>query len=66
MLRPASGRSSICLTSIVVLIALVDVSTIGDAPETWTVSLAPGQYLFTCDVPFHVDRGMTGTFNVTP
>lgn len=36
------------------------------ASETWTVSLAPGQYLFTCDVPFHVDRGMTGTFNVTP
>jgi nitrite reductase (NO-forming) len=36
------------------------------ATETWTVSLAPGQYLYTCDVPFHVDRGMTGTFNVTP
>src|SRR3954465_8980655 len=34
--------------------------------ETWTVSLAPGQYLFTCDVPFHVDRGMTGTFQITP
>jgi uncharacterized cupredoxin-like copper-binding protein len=33
--------------------------------ETWTVSLAPGQYLYTCDVPFHVDRGMTGTFQVT-
>jgi uncharacterized cupredoxin-like copper-binding protein len=36
------------------------------ASETWTVALAPGQYLYTCDVPFHVDRGMTGTFNVTP
>jgi nitrite reductase (NO-forming) len=36
------------------------------ASETWTVSLAPGQYLYTCDVPFHVDRGMTGTFTVTP
>jgi plastocyanin len=36
------------------------------ANETWTVSLAPGQYLYTCDVPFHVDRGMTGVFTVTP
>jgi uncharacterized cupredoxin-like copper-binding protein len=36
------------------------------ATETWTVSLAPGQYLYTCDVPFHVDKGMTGTFTVTP
>jgi uncharacterized cupredoxin-like copper-binding protein len=34
--------------------------------ETWTVSLAPGQYLYTCDVPFHVDKGMTGTFQITP
>ncbi len=34
--------------------------------ETWTVSLAPGQYLYTCDVPFHVDKGMTGVFTVTP
>jgi plastocyanin len=33
--------------------------------ETWTVSLAPGQYLYTCDVPFHVDRGMSGVFQVT-
>jgi len=33
--------------------------------ETWTVSLAPGQYLYTCDVPFHVDRGMTGALTVT-
>jgi uncharacterized cupredoxin-like copper-binding protein len=36
------------------------------ATETWTVALPPGQYLYTCDVPFHVDRGMTGTFQVTP
>jgi uncharacterized cupredoxin-like copper-binding protein len=36
------------------------------ATETWTVSLAPGQYLYTCDVPFHVDRGMTGALTVTP
>jgi uncharacterized cupredoxin-like copper-binding protein len=36
------------------------------ATETWTVALAPGQYLYTCDVPFHVDKGMTGSFQVTP
>jgi nitrite reductase (NO-forming) len=36
------------------------------ASETWTVSLPPGQYLYTCDVPFHAERGMTGLFNVTP
>jgi uncharacterized cupredoxin-like copper-binding protein len=36
------------------------------ATETWTVSMAPGQYLYTCDVPFHVDKGMTGVFQVTP
>ena len=35
------------------------------ATETWTVKLAPGQYLYTCDVPFHVDKGMTGAFTVT-
>jgi uncharacterized cupredoxin-like copper-binding protein len=35
------------------------------ASETWTVKLAPGQYLYTCDVPFHVDKGMTGAFTVT-
>ena len=34
--------------------------------ETWTVGLPAGQYLYTCDVPFHVDRGMTGLLNVTP
>lgn len=34
--------------------------------ETWTVSVPPGQYLMTCDVPFHVERGMTGAFTVTP
>ena len=36
------------------------------ATETWTVKMAPGQYLYTCDVPFHVDKGMTGAFTVTP
>jgi uncharacterized cupredoxin-like copper-binding protein len=36
------------------------------ATETWTVSLAPGQYLYTCDVPFHVDKGMTGVIQITP
>ena len=34
--------------------------------ETWTVSLAPGQYLLTCGEPFHVDRGMSGAIQVTP
>jgi len=34
--------------------------------ETWTVGLAPGQYLYVCDVPFHVDRGMTGNLTITP
>lgn len=33
--------------------------------ETWTVALPPGQYLYTCDVPFHVDKGMTGTIQIT-
>ena len=36
------------------------------ATETWTVGLPAGQYLYTCDVPFHTERGMTGLFNVTP
>lgn len=36
------------------------------ATETWTVRLPAGQYLYTCDVPFHVERGMTGAFTVTP
>jgi uncharacterized cupredoxin-like copper-binding protein len=34
--------------------------------ETWTVSVPAGQYLFTCDVPFHVERGMTGNLTITP
>jgi len=34
--------------------------------ESFTVGLAPGQYLYTCDVPFHVDKGMTGNLQVTP
>jgi uncharacterized cupredoxin-like copper-binding protein len=36
------------------------------ATETWTVRLPAGQYLYTCDVPFHVDRGMTGALTITP
>src|SRR4051812_38645761 len=36
------------------------------ATDTWTVSPAPGQYLYTCDVPFHVGRGMTGALTITP
>jgi uncharacterized cupredoxin-like copper-binding protein len=34
--------------------------------ETWTVRLPAGTYNEVCDVPFHVDRGMTGQFTVTP
>ena len=34
MLRPASGRSSICFTSMVVLMALVVLSTSGATPPT--------------------------------
>ena len=34
--------------------------------ETWAVQLNAGQYLYVCDVPFHVDRGMTGNLTVTP
>ena len=33
--------------------------------ETWTVGLPPKTYNFVCDVPFHVDRGMTGTLTVS-
>jgi uncharacterized cupredoxin-like copper-binding protein len=28
--------------------------------------LPPGNYTYVCDVPFHVDRGMTGALTVTP
>jgi uncharacterized cupredoxin-like copper-binding protein len=34
--------------------------------ETWTVSLPAGAYTYLCDVPFHLDRGMTGQLTVTP
>lgn len=34
--------------------------------ETWTVGLPAKAYTFVCDVPFHVDRGMIGSLNVTP
>jgi uncharacterized cupredoxin-like copper-binding protein len=35
--------------------------------ETWTVGLAAkaSGYVYVCDVPFHLDRGMTGTLIVT-
>ena len=32
--------------------------------ETWTVGLLPKTYIMVCDVPFHIDRGMTGNFIV--
>lgn len=34
--------------------------------ETYTVGLAPGTYTYVCDVPFHIDRGMSGRLTVTP
>jgi len=34
--------------------------------ETWAVQLSAKTYTYVCDVPFHVDRGMTGSFTVTP
>jgi uncharacterized cupredoxin-like copper-binding protein len=36
------------------------------ASETWTVALPPGSYNTSCEVPFHAERGMVGTFTVTP
>jgi uncharacterized cupredoxin-like copper-binding protein len=36
------------------------------ASETWTVGLPAGSYNYVCEVPFHVERGMVGTFTVTP
>ena len=34
--------------------------------ETWTVALPAGTYNTVCEVPFHAERGMVGTFTVTP
>ena len=33
--------------------------------ETWAVQLTAGTKQVQCDVPFHVDRGMTASFTVT-
>ena len=33
--------------------------------ETWTVGLPARTYITLCDVPFHVDRGMSGNLFVT-
>jgi uncharacterized cupredoxin-like copper-binding protein len=35
------------------------------ATETWSVQLTAGTYNTVCDVPFHIDRGMTGQIVVT-
>jgi len=35
------------------------------ATESWNVQLTAGTYTYVCDVPFHVDRGMTGQMTVT-
>jgi len=34
--------------------------------ETWTIGLPANSYVIVCDVPFHVDRGMTTQLIVTP
>ena len=34
--------------------------------ETYTVGLAPGRFSIVCDVPFHIDRGMSGNITVNP
>jgi nitrite reductase (NO-forming) len=34
--------------------------------ETWTVGIPAGGYTYVCEVPVHVDRGMTGFLTVTP
>jgi uncharacterized cupredoxin-like copper-binding protein len=34
--------------------------------EMWSVGLPAGTYTVVCDVPFHVDRGMTATLTITP
>jgi plastocyanin len=36
------------------------------AQEQWTVALPAGTYNTVCDVPFHAERGMVGSFTVTP
>ncbi len=33
--------------------------------QTYTVSLPPTRYSYVCDVPFHIDRGMIGSLNVS-
>jgi plastocyanin len=33
--------------------------------ETWTIGLPPKSYVYICDVPFHLERGMTGTLTVS-
>jgi uncharacterized cupredoxin-like copper-binding protein len=33
--------------------------------ETWTVGLGPRNYIIVCDVPFHVDRGMTTQMTIS-
>jgi uncharacterized cupredoxin-like copper-binding protein len=33
--------------------------------ETWTVGLAARNYIVVCDVPFHIDRGMTTQMTIS-
>ncbi len=34
--------------------------------DEWSVTLAPGEYVITCPISNHVDRGMVGTLTVVP
>jgi len=34
--------------------------------ETYTVGLPAARFSIVCDVPFHIDRGMSGSITVTP
>lgn len=34
--------------------------------DEWVVTLAPGEYIITCPISNHADRGMVGTLTVVP
>jgi plastocyanin len=34
--------------------------------ESYTVGLPSGRFSIVCDVPFHIDRGMSGSITVNP
>ena len=51
------------LTPSPLLVALIQTAT---SLPVLLVGLPAGTYTYVCDVPFHVDRGMIGSFTVTP